>query len=147
MRKILITALFAAIAMPAFATDSGDAAFDLLSKYSAEKQQKNYIKLQSTIDMADAIEIDAKISEIYGIPEVSRAGLKVWEIENTRGNGSKHTTIMCGPDGHGGVFISADRRGKALNQALKGRDETNPKSENPTKPKVSKPDWKSRERD
>lgn len=149
MRKILITSLFAVIAMPAFATDSGDAAFDLLAKYSMEKQQKNYIKLQSTINMADAIEIDSKISEIYGPPEISRAGLKVWEVENTSGNGSNHTTIMCGPDGNGGTFISADRRGKALNRAPKGRDNNRHKvkPENVSKLAVSKSDLRLQERD
>lgn len=125
MRKILIAALFAAIAMPAFATDSGDAAFNLLSQYSAEKQRKNYIKLQSNIDMVDAMAIDAKFSELYGTPEISRSGLKVWEVENTSGQGAKRTTIMCGPDGKGGIFISADRRGKAMNRAPKGQEKKN----------------------
>jgi hypothetical protein len=127
MRKILIAALFATIATPAFATDSGDAAFDLLSQYTAEKQRKNYIKLKSNIDLTDAMEIDAKISEIYGTPRVERSGLKVWEVENTTGNGAKQTTIMCGPDGKGGVFISADRRGKAINKAARGQNVKQPK--------------------
>lgn len=122
MRKILIAGLLVALASTAFAKDSGDAAFDLLSQYKAEKQRPNYIKLQSSIDMADAMAIDAKISEIYGTPEVSREGLKVWEVENTSGKGGKITTIMCGPDENGGIFISADRRGKALNRPPKGSE-------------------------
>jgi hypothetical protein len=122
MRKILIAGLVVALASPAFAKDSGDAAFELLSQYTAEKQRPNYIKLQSSIDMADAMAIDAKISEIYGTPEVSRDGLKVWEVENTSGKGGKKTTIMCGPDENGGIFISADRRGKATQKAAKGEE-------------------------
>ena len=122
MRKLILASLFAAIAIPAFAKDSGDAAFNLLSQYTAEKQRPNYIKLQSSIDMAEAMEIDAIISEIYGMPSVQRSGLKVWEVENTSGQGGKTTTIMCGPDGKGGIFISADRRGKALRRAAKGSE-------------------------
>lgn len=122
MRIILMTGIFAAFAFPAFAKDSGDAAFALLSEYAAEIQRPNYIKLQSSIDMNDAMSIDAKISEIYGTPAVSRSGLKVWEIKNNTGNGAKKTTIMCGPDGNGGIYISADRRGKAKIKAAKGRE-------------------------
>ncbi len=122
MRKILLTALFTAAAWPAFAMDSGDAAFELLSQYAVETQKKNYIKLQSTINPADAMEIDAKFSEVYGDPEINRSGLKVWEIDNTSGQGAKQTTLMCGPDGKGGLFISADRRGKAINKMAKGQE-------------------------
>jgi len=147
MRKIILATLLATVALPAFAKDSGDAAFDLLSKYKAEKQQTNYIKLVSTIDMADAMSIDAKISELYGTPEVSRSGLKVWEIENSGGGGAKHTTIMCGPDGKGGIFISADRRGKALTKAAKGQEKTKRRKSNSAKIKYSKSKITSYERD
>ncbi len=133
MRRILLAGLFAALAMPAFAKDSGDAAFELMSQYTAEKSHSNYIKLQSSINMADAMAIDAKISEIYGTPEVSRDGLKVWEVENKSGKGGKTTTIMCGPDGKGGIFISADRRGKALNRPPKGSEK---KAETSSRPKI-----------
>jgi hypothetical protein len=122
MRILLLASILATVSVPAFAKDSGEAAFNLLSQYSTEKQRPNFIKLKSTIDMADAMEIDAKISEIYGTPSVSRSGLKVWEVENTSGKGGKTTTIMCGPDGKGGIYISADRRGKALNRAAKGSE-------------------------
>lgn len=138
MRKILLASLFAAIALPAFALpafakDSGDAAFKLLSQYKAEQQQTNFIKLNSRIDMADAIAIDAKISELYGTPEVSRSGLKVWEVENLSGTGGKLTTIMCGPDGNGGVLISADRRGKAMRRTPKGQEKTIAQAEKASK--------------
>ena len=147
MRKILVAGLFAALSTPAFAVDSGDEAFELLSQYTAEKQRKNYIKLQSSIDMSDAMEIDAKISEIYGMPEISRSGLKVWEVENTSGSGGKHTTIMCGPDADGGIFISADRRGKARNKAKRGPEKTRVRKQKATKPKHMKSKPISTERD
>ncbi len=117
MRKFLLTILFTAIALPIFAKDSGDAAFDILRKYTPETQQTNYIKLQSTINLSDAKRIDAQISELYGNPRVTREGLKVWEVKNNHAGGSDQTTIMCGPDGNGGVFISADRRGSIPNGA------------------------------
>lgn len=139
--------LFAAIALPAYATDSGDAAFELLSQYRAETKQKHYIKLQSSIDMAEAMAIDAKISEIYGAPEVSRSGLKVWEMENTSGRGGKQTTIMCGPDGQGGVFISVDRRGKALKKAHKGQENKSVDPRKATRQSFAKPKTLSDERD
>jgi len=147
MRKILIATLFAAIAMPAFATDSGDAAFELLSQYTAEKQRKNYIKLQSSIDLADAMAIDAKFSELYGAPEVSRSGLKVWEVENTNGQGARQTTIMCGPDGKGGIFISADRRGKAMNRTPKGQEKKNSNRSKKSKSRAIRKKLTSTERD
>ena len=117
MRKFLLTALFTALALPASATDSGDAAFEILSKYAPEANQTNYIRLSNSIAMADAKAIDAQFSELYGAPNLTRSGLKVWEVENTKGTGVKHTTIMCGPDGKGGIFISADRRGPTANGA------------------------------
>lgn len=138
MRKIILASLLAALSLPAYAKDSGDAAFKLLSQYTAEKSRPNYIKLQSSINMADAMAIDAKISEIYGTPEVSRDGLKVWEVENTSGKGGRTTTIMCGPDGNGGIFISADRRGKAMNRLPKGSEkkaESKPRLSEKTKVK------------
>lgn len=147
MRKILIATLFAGIAAPAFATDSGDAAFELLSQYTAEKHRKNFIKLQSDIDMADAMAIDAKFSELYGLPEISRSGLKVWEIENTSGRGAKLTTLMCGPDGKGGIFISADRRGKAMNRMPKGQEGKRKKRTKSLANSVSTQKPKSAERD
>jgi len=147
MHKILIAALFTAIATPVFATDSGDAAFNLLSQYTAEKQRKNYIKLQSSIDPADALEIDAKISEIYGTPEISRSGLKVWEVENTSGKGGNRITIMCGPDGDGGIFISADRRGKARNKAARGAEKKGDQKSKASKLKRSTSKTISSERD
>ncbi|MEP4052193.1 MAG: hypothetical protein ABJN22_08110 [Litorimonas sp.] len=147
MRKILLATLFSAIAIPAFATDSGDAAFELLSKYSTEKQRPNFIKLQSSLDMADAREIDAKISEIYGSPEVSRSGLKVWEMENTSGKGGKRTTIMCGPDGKGGILISVDRRGKARKKAAKGQEKKKFRQANAAKTRHSNSNTTSDERD
>ena len=147
MHKILIAALFAAVAMPAFATDSGDAAFDILSRYTPEEQQTNYIKLQSSIDMADAMRIDAKISEIYGAPQISRSGLKVWHVENTSGSGGKHTTIMCGPDTNGGVYISADRRGKARKKVKKGAEKKRVRQSQDSKPEYSKSKPASQERD
>ena len=115
MHKALFTTLLVtlgtSLAVPAFASDSGEAAFELLSKYSWEKKKKNFIKLKSSIDKSDAMAIDAKISKLYGEPKISRGGLKVWEVPNENGSGAKHTTIMCGPDTSGGIFISADRRG------------------------------------
>jgi len=111
MRLTFLISALLACASPAFATDSGDAAFELLSRYTAEKQQLNYIKLQSTISLSDAKSIDARITKIYGDPTTDRRGLKVWEFANTSGSGGNQTTIMCGPDGNGGIFISADRRG------------------------------------
>ena len=110
MKKALLTTLALLIAAPAYATDSGNAAFEILGAFTAEVQQTDFIKLQSSIDRADAMAIDAKLSKIYGEAKVTRAGLKVWEIENL-GTGAEHTTIMCGPDGEGGIYISADRRG------------------------------------
>jgi len=77
MRKFLLTILFTAIALPIFAKDSGDAAFDILRKYTPETQQTNYIKLQSTINLSDAKRIDAQISELYGNPRVLCAVLMV----------------------------------------------------------------------
>ncbi len=128
MRKSMLTTLCLAaglaFAAPALATDSGDAAFDLLSKYTAEARQTDYIKLQSSIKMSDAKSIDAKISELYGTPAVTRAGLKVWEVANNSGTGAPHTTIMCGPDGSGGLFISADRRGPTSTGAASRSNET-----------------------
>lgn len=120
MRKFLLASIFTAFAMPAFATDSGDAAFELLSKFTAEAQETNYIKLQSTIAMSDAMAIDARISELYGVPEVSRGGLKVWEIKNDSSGAdqAKFTTIMCGPDQKGGIYISADRRHPRTSQTV-----------------------------
>lgn len=111
MRKAFLTAIFIAFVSPAYAIDSGDAAFEILSKFDAEKSKTNYIKLQTSISFRDAEAIDAKFSEIYGDPEISRAGLKVWEVENNSGSRAKKTTIMCGPDGKGGILISVDRRG------------------------------------
>jgi len=147
MRIALLTTLFFALAAPAMATDSGDAAFELLSAFEAEKKRPNYIKLQSSIGMADAETIDAKISEIYGAPTVSREGLKVWEVENTTGSGAKHTTIMCGPDGHGGIFISADRRGPKANGANSRAKAKQVKKiiKQPSLPKKSR--YRSHERD
>lgn len=129
MRILLLASILATVAIPAFAKDSGEAAFNLLSQYTTEKQRPNYIKLKSTIDMAEAMEIDAKISEVYGSPTVRRSGLKVWEIQNTSGKGGKTTTIMCGPDGKGGIYISADRRGKALNRPPKGPEKRSIKAQ------------------
>ena len=115
MRLILLTAILTALAMPAAAKDSGELAFDLLAQFAIETQKPDYIKLQSSINLSDAKAIDAKISKAYGDPQLTRSGLKVWEIENTSNSGAKHTTIMCGPDGKGGTLISADRRGTTLN--------------------------------
>jgi len=118
MRFILSIAAAASLALatPAFAKDSGDAAFALLSKYMPDTKQSDYIKLQSSIKMSDAMAFDAQLSEVYGAPATTREGLKVWEVENTRG-GAKKTTIMCGPDGQGGIYISADRRGPSKRSA------------------------------
>jgi hypothetical protein len=118
-----------------------------LAKYSAETQQKNFIKLQSAIDITDAKSIDAKISEIYGAPKVDRSGLKVWEVKNTTGRGPKFTTIMCGPDKEGGIWISADRRGKAVTKAAKGRERPSPKSPPIGRAKKSKVVPRALERD
>jgi hypothetical protein len=147
MQKFLFALCLSALAAPALATDSGDAAFELLAKYSAETQQKNFIKLQSAIDITDAKSIDAKISEIYGAPKVDRSGLKVWEVKNTTGRGPKFTTIMCGPDKEGGIWISADRRGKAVTKAAKGRERPSPKSPPIGRAKKSKVVPRALERD
>lgn len=147
MRKFLFAIALAAIAMPAFATDSGDAAFEILANYDAEKRQKNFIKLESSVAITDAAAIDAKMTEIYGAPAVSRSGLKVWEVENTSGSGPKHTTIMCGPDGNGGLLISADRRGKASSKASKGSENKFAKSKRRKRSAASKPVSSSLERD
>jgi len=147
MRKFLLAVTLAAIAMPAFANDSGDFAFEILANYKAEKRQKNFIKLQSSIPLTDATEIDAQMTEIYGAPAVNRSGLKVWEVENTSRNGSKHTTIMCGPDGKGGIHVSVDRRGKALKKAPKGGEGKRVKSKRNKATKTSTPFSKSQERD
>lgn len=120
MRKLLIATLLTTVAAPAFAKDSGDAAFELLATYETETQQDNYIKLKSTLPFLEVTKIDAKFSKLYGEPAVSRSGLKVWQIENTRGRGAKHVTIMCGSDKQGGYFISVDRRGKAQIKPPKG---------------------------
>ena len=121
MRKHLLTTLAVTLGLafsaPAFAVDSGDAAFELLSQYTAQKSKENYIKLQSSIAASDAMDIDAKLSEIYGTPEISRGGLKVWEVPNESGSRAEHTTIMCGPNGKGGLLISVDRRGPIANGA------------------------------
>lgn len=147
MRILLLASILTAVAMPAFAKDSGEAAFNLLSQYNTENQRPNYIKLKSTIDMADAMEIDAKISEVYGTPTVSRSGLKVWEVENTSGTGGKTTTIMCGPDGKGGIYISADRRGKALNRAPKGPERRSNRTQQHSKKAKSRRKINRQERD
>ena len=117
MRTILLSCLFAALAAPAFAKDSGDAAFDLLSSYAPESQQTNYIKLSSAITLSDAESIDAEMTKLYGKPSITRSGLKIWEVKNKKGTGAELTTIMCGPDGKGGIIISADRRGPIANGA------------------------------
>jgi len=116
MRFTLISLAMIALAGTASASevrnaDSGDAAFALLSEYKADIQKPNYIRLQSSIAPSEASIIDTKISEIYGAPTTTRLGLKVWEMENTSASGGQQTTIMCGPDGKGGLLISADRRG------------------------------------
>jgi len=117
MRTILLSCLFAALAAPAFAKDSGDAAFDLLAQYASETQQTDYIRLNGGIALSDAQSIDAEITKLYGKPSITRSGLKVWEVKNKNATGAELTTIMCGPDGKGGVFISADRRGPIANGA------------------------------
>lgn len=147
MRKFLLAIALAAIAMPAFATDSGDAAFEILANFETEKRQQNFIKLQSSIGLTEAAAIDEKMTEIYGAPSVSRSGLKVWEVENRSGSGPKHTTIMCGPDGNGGLHISVDRRGKASNKASKGSENKFAKTKRRKGPTASKPIATSLERD
>lgn len=121
MRKSLLVTLFLALgtslSAPAFATDSSDAAFELLSNFKTEKKEKHFIKINRSLDKSEAMAVDAKLTEIYGEPKTNRRGLKVWEVENTSGSRAKKTTIMCGPDGQGGVYISADRRGPKKNGA------------------------------
>lgn len=126
-KTVLKTALLMApiaFATSAFAVDSGDAAFALLSKYKTESQQTDYIKLRKFITPTDAMEIDRTFSELYGEPKVTREGLKVWEITNSKGSGAPQTTLMCGADKNGKFFISADRRGpKARGEGTRSKAE------------------------
>lgn len=114
MRKFLLTALIAvSTAASAHAVEPAQTAFDLLSDFSASTKTSDYIKLQSSIDQTEAMKIDAKFSELFGTPVVQRSGLKVWEVPNEtpRSDQAAFTTIMCGPDQKGGIYVSADRRG------------------------------------
>lgn len=109
-----LATIFALCAAPlAHASEPAQTAFDLLSQHATAKKSANYVKLNSSIDEATAMKLDARFIELYGEPAVSRAGLKVWEIANPNANSdqAKITTLMCGPDGSGGIYISADRRG------------------------------------
>ena len=117
MRTLLLTSLCIALAAPVCAKDSGDAAFDLLASFTAETSQADYLKLRNSVSISEAKTIEQKFTALYGEPNVERSGLKVWEIENKKGTGAEFTTIMCGPDKNGGIYISVDRRGPILNGA------------------------------
>jgi len=129
-RLILSVTLTLALATSAAAKEPAEKAFDLLSRYTAEKTAQDYIKLQNSIPAKDAEKLDAKLSTLYGEPKVTRAGLKVWEVQNPAPSAqqAKFTTIMCGPDGKGGYYISADSRGSNADVALRAKQRKKAKS-------------------
>lgn len=119
MRRTTLT-LCLALLLPgaAAANEPAQTAFDLLAKQANVSAQTNFIKLDRKLDMSTAMAIDAELSRLYGTPETTRAGLKVWEVGNASASAGQSdvTTIMCGPDGKGGLYISADRRGAVSNR-------------------------------
>jgi hypothetical protein len=113
-------AITLSLLLPGFAAaaEPAQTAFDLLAKQAGVSAQSDFIKLDEQLDMETAKAIDTELSALYGAPETSRAGLKVWSVSNPSATSTQAevTTIMCGPDGKGGLHISADRRGAVSNR-------------------------------